>query len=120
MSNQDSSRRRDLRWSTMSSMEQAVWATALFIHHKDEDGGVSEADIVIDRLRDLGITRMYRPEPEYQAAQAKAFISRADFMIWYPIQYRNEHVWDRDFRERTREEAEQAYVRFAWNRENFS
>lgn len=120
MSDLNNVRGRDVGWWTMSPMEQAAWAMALVMHCQDDDGGLDAADVVIARLRALRVTRMHRPEPEYQAAQAKAFISRNDFMIWYPIQYRNEHAWDPDYRERTLSDAEEAYVRFEWNRANFS
>lgn len=103
-------------FSRMSGIEKQVWGTMIALHIGDDDAGVGAADAGLRRLRNAWSTGDTLPEPEDEAARARYLIDPDAFAVWYPIQYRNIHAADADFRERTDEEIRAAYVRFLWNR----
>lgn len=99
-------------WQFMPPMEQAIWATTLALHAQEPDGGVGEADASVLRLRSIGLTRSFQPEPEFEAARANLHIEYDEFIGWYPIAYRMRHGRERGYETPSIEQIKDAYERY--------
>jgi hypothetical protein len=96
----------------MVPMEQSVWATTFALHDRDPDGGVDAADAAVLRMRSIGLTRSFQPEPEYEAARANLHIEPDEFASWYLIAYRMRHGCKPNYREPSAELIREAYERY--------
>jgi|GEM_PF-1564801 len=106
-------------WYLMTAMEKALYGATLALHAADADGGLAVADAAIAKLRAIAGERSRLPEPEYEAARSGLSIEYAEFAVWYPIQYRIRHGFDRDYQHPTLEQIQEAYKRFGLSRCDF-
>jgi hypothetical protein len=109
----------ELNWQFMTPMEKALWTTTLALHSKDDDAGLAAADAAVLRLRAIAEIRSRRPEPEDEAARAAINMEFGDFVVWYPLEYRIRHRFDRDYKELTPPSIREAYERYARSRVDF-
>lgn len=109
----------EFAWSLMTAMEQALYGTMLALHADELDGGLAVADAAIAKLRTIAGVRSRLPEPEYEAARSGLNMEYEEFTIWYPIQYRIRHGFDRDYQHPTLERIQEAYKRFGLSRCDF-
>jgi len=109
----------EFNWEFMTRMEQALWITTMALRNQDEDAGLSAADAAISRLRAIAEVRSRRPEPEDEAARAAVYMELEDFAVWYPLEYRIRHRFDRDYKELTPQSIRDAYERYARSRVDF-
>lgn len=108
----------ELSWQFMTPMERALWTTTLALRSTDDDAGLGAADAAVLRLRAIAEIRSRRIEPEYEAAIAAVHMEFEDFAVWYPLEYRIRHRFDRDYKELTSSGIEAAYKRYATSRPN--
>lgn len=101
-----------MSWMFMGPMEQAVWATTFALHAQDPDEGMDAADTAVLRMRSMGATRSYRPEPEFEAARSNVNIERDEFGVWYRIAYRMRHGHESGYSERTSQQIDDAFERY--------
>jgi len=99
-------------WLCMVPMEQSVWATTFALHGTDPDGGVDAADAAVLRMRSIGLTRSFQPEPEYEAARSNLHIERSDFTGWYVIAHRMRHGRESGYKAPSTEQINDAYERY--------
>jgi len=106
----------ELSWEFMTPMEKALWITTLALHSRDPDAGMGAADAAVTRLRSVAEVRSHRPEPDEEAARAGIQMEFDEFAVWYPLEYRIRHRFDRNYKELNPGTIREAYDRYARNR----
>ena len=76
------------------------------------DGGVDAADAAVLKMRSIGLTRSFQPEPENEAARVNLHIEPDEFAGWYPIAYRMRHGHKPHYEEPSAEQIRDAYERY--------